>query len=357
MAKVAGRLAALHPAFGNFVLLITPVYAAIEKHVERFGWSGFLYLDNDIVRELTLFLDYSPALNGFPLLQEYRQRAIQDSFPSAVIVAGDASSSAVCAYSLQSPSRFFFQDLLSSDEVSLSSGHRELLTLKKALFTDCIQPFSAVVWYTDSANLVAFWEKGSPKPLFQLDIIERLLYCKERSISLHILHLSRKDPRIQAADVGLRSFDKDDWGIGDASFAVLQSRFLPHGFSVDPFVSPSNARCDRFFSCYAFPGSAATDAFSVPWTNECLFVSPPIRKLISAWKKIASSPNVKGVIIFPIWQPASFWPVFFPDGHHSSWPAQSVHRFDPFIKLGQLGAATYQLGNTSSRTITEVKQR
>ena len=145
LAKVAGRLAALRPAFGYLVLLVTrSVYKAIEMHVDKFGWSGFLYLNDDIIRELNLFLDYAPALNGYPLLQEFRQQAIQDLLPSAIVVSGDTSASAVCAYSIQAPSKFFFQDLLSQDEVSLSSGHRELLTqeslLLRRLFGTPIQP-------------------------------------------------------------------------------------------------------------------------------------------------------------------------------------------------------------------------
>ena len=290
--------------------------------------------NEDIKRELTLFQDYAPALNGFPLLQEHRQRAIQNLLPSALIVAGDASATAVCAYSLQSPSKFFFQDLLSANELSFSSGHCELLTLKKALLASCIPPLSSVVWYTDSTNLVSFWEKGSSKPLIQLDIIECLL---------HVLHLPREDPRIQGADVGSRSFDKDDWGVDDASFAVLQSRFLPRGFSLDPFASPSNARYSRFFSRYAYPGSLATDTFSVSWSNKCLFVCPPIGKLIASWKKIISSSSTSGVIVFPVWKSATFWPVFFPDGFHSSWPAMSVHQFDPFINVGQFYAGVNSL--------------
>ena len=339
LATIAGCLAALRPAFGYLVLLVTrSSYRAIEIHVDKFGWSGFLFLTEDVVRELNLFLDYAPALNGFPLLQEHRQQAIQDILPDAVIVAGDASASAVCAYSIQAPSEFFFQDHLFADEVILSSGHRELLTLKKALLADCVPSGSSVVWYTDSTNLVAFWEKGYPKPLIHMDIIETLLYCKERSIHLHVLHLPREDPRIQAADVGSRSFDKDDWGVDDASFSVLQSRFLPDGFSLDPFASPSNARCDRFFSRYAYPRSLATDAFSVSWSEECLFVCPPIGKLIAAWKKISTSPSVKGVLVFPVWKSATFWLVIFPDGNHASWPAQSVHSYDPYIKVGQFYA-------------------
>ena len=62
---------------------------------------------------------------------------------------------------------------------------------------------------------------------------------------------------------------------------------------------------------------------------------PPIGKLISSWKKITLTKNIKGVIVFPVWKSALFWPVFFHDGRHASWPAYSVEKFDPFITLGQ----------------------
>ena len=191
-------------------------------------------------------------------------------------------------------------NLLSPDEVILSSGHCELLMLKKALMAECIPSHSSVVWYTNSTNLVSFWEKGSPKPLIQMDIIETLLFCMDRSIQLHVLHLPREDPRIQAAGVGSKSFDKDDWGVDTASFSVLQACFLPEGFSLDPFASPSNARCNRFFSWFAYPGSLATDAFSVNWSGKCIFVCPPIGKIIAAWRKISSTPSLRGVLVFPV---------------------------------------------------------
>ena len=113
---------------------------------------------------------------------------------------------------------------------------------------------------------------------------------------------------------------------------------MPHGFTLDPFASPLNTRCSKFFSKYAFPGSSATNAFTVSWNNECLFICPPIGKLISAWKKISLSTNCKGVVILPIWKSAMFWPIFFPDGLHSTWPAISVQPFNPFIVLGQFYA-------------------
>ena len=113
---------------------------------------------------MQLFLDYASVLNGYPLLQEYRSQAIQDLLPSASVFAGDASSIGVCAYSLQSPSSTFFQDVFTDEESRLSSGHRKLLTLKKALLSNIVPKSTSVVWYTDSTNLVAFWEKGSTKP-------------------------------------------------------------------------------------------------------------------------------------------------------------------------------------------------
>ena len=126
--------------------------------------------------------------------------------------------------------------------MSLSSGHQELLTLKKAILSDLVPPSTSIVWYTDSKNLVSFWEKGSPKIDFQFDVIETLLGCKDRNIELYVLHLPREDPRIEAADVGSRYFDKDDWSIDEASFSVLQFRFLPLGFNLDPFAIPLTDR-------------------------------------------------------------------------------------------------------------------
>ena len=205
LAKFAGRIAALRPALGFFVLLVSrSSYALIEQHVDRFGWSGILTITSSVRTELQLFLDYASALNGYPLLQEYCSQAIQDLIPSSDSFAGDASAIGVCAYSLQSPSSAFFQDVFTEDESRLSSGHRELLTLKKALLSDIVPRSTSIIWYTDSKNLVAFWEKGSPKPDIQLNIIECFLYCREWNIELHILHLSRSDPRIEAADQGSR---------------------------------------------------------------------------------------------------------------------------------------------------------
>ena len=120
LAKIAGRIAALRPALGFFVLLVSrSSYALIEQHVDLHGWSGILTISSSVRTELKLFLDYASVLNGYPLLQEYRSQAIQDLLPSVSSFAGDASAVGVCAYSLQSPSSTFFQDVFTEEELSL----------------------------------------------------------------------------------------------------------------------------------------------------------------------------------------------------------------------------------------------
>ena len=180
LAKIAGKIASLRPALGFFVLLTSrSAYASIAQHVDRFGWSGYTVLSSETRRELDLFLEYATSLNGYPLLQDYRQQSIQSFISSSHAFAGDASAVGACAYSIQSPSKHFFQTQFSEDEVGLSSGHRELLTLKKAVLSGLVPSSTSVVWYTDSLNLVSFWEKGSSKIDIQFDVIETLLYCKD----------------------------------------------------------------------------------------------------------------------------------------------------------------------------------
>lgn len=158
-------------------------------------------------------------------------------------------------------------------------------------------------------------------------------------MAIHVLHLSRTDPLIEAADVGSRHFDKDDWGIDRLSFDALESLF-GRAFKLDPFASPANARCARFFSRYANPGARAVDAFSVSWDKEILFACPPIGKILSTWKKICVSLQCSGVLVFPVWKSCNFWPILFKDGRHGSWPGYAVRVFKPRICLGTFYAGT-----------------
>ena len=92
------------------------------------------------------------------------------------VVAGDASDSAVCAYTVLGPS-FYRRQALPLSATGLSSGHRELLTVKMILpaFLETISQetsFKTIMWLTDSKNLVSFLEKGSVKTHIQQEVLE-----------------------------------------------------------------------------------------------------------------------------------------------------------------------------------------
>ena len=87
-------------------------------------------------------------------------------------------------------------------------------------------------------------------------------------------------------------FDPHQWGLwvalqpilngGDPCFINCDANIVLHPWSL---ASHTNAYSSRFFSRYPFPGSISTDAFSISWAHEVLFVTPSIGKLISTWKK------------------------------------------------------------------------
>jgi len=91
---------------------------------------------------------------------------------------------------------------LTLEEGLLSSGEQELLALLEYFqHLSCTNSQSInginFIWATDSQNLVAFLQKGSPKWYIQLKVFEVYRPCKELNRSIEPLHLLRTDERIQ----------------------------------------------------------------------------------------------------------------------------------------------------------------
>ena len=94
------------------------------------------------------------------------------------VVAGDASAVATCALEVGSEeeAKFFTQNRLEEKECHLSSGHRELLTVLRALQQEPSYFASlknqTIIWLTDSTNLVSFLTKGTTKMNIQEQVME-----------------------------------------------------------------------------------------------------------------------------------------------------------------------------------------
>ena len=121
------------------------------------------------------------------------------------IIAGDASNKASCSFGVRDMPNFYMQKKFTEEESRMSSGHRELLTVRHALDKEAVfavlEPGKrTILWLTDSANMVTFLTKGSTKPAIQKEILEVFKKIKKLAISIIPVHVSRKDYRIQLAD-------------------------------------------------------------------------------------------------------------------------------------------------------------
>lgn len=329
-ASCIGKIISIKIAVGPLARILTrSAYVDLQLAVGdgAYGWSSRFRWSADARRELSLFKTHLHALNGFCIERPEKRRPIQDW-----IVAGDASGVGACSYSVQAPSAFFFQDLFSQEEASLSSGHRELLTLKKALDRSAFPKNAEVLWYTDSENLVSFWTKGSRNPITQSVLVDACLLALEKDVVLQVVHLSRTDPLLEAADEGSRQFDANDWGVSDSDFFHL-CNVLGLEPTLDVFASPTNARCKRFFSLYKYHGSAGLDAFSLDWSGETVFACPPVRDIPAVIRKIQLQ-HVRGFLVVPRWSTSFFWPRLFPDGVHATEPFYKLLKIRPELRFG-----------------------
>jgi len=216
-------------------------------------------------------------------------------------MVSDASQFKVACKWLENSEQQVWSFTLSNIESDQSSGERELMALLK-----CLQHFLATnpgklygtnfIWATDSENLVAFINKGSPKWTIQQKVFEIYVICKSLSCTIESLHLLREDERIQQADHLSKVKDSDNWSIDAHSFNDLNAQFH---FDIDVFADCNNARVPCFISKYYEQSAWAVDAFSVNWPGMA-WLCPPTKMLKRVAKRIRSS-KCKGILLVPMW--------------------------------------------------------
>lgn len=154
---------------------------------------------------------------------------------------------------------------MSEEEKSLSSGHRELLTVKYTLEHkgEILRnlPSRTVLWLTDSSNMEAFLTKGSTKKHIMRDILETFQAARRLNLRIIPIQVSREDYRLKAADHGTRFFDPDDLAIDFESFrsTITERDWKP---SIDLFSHFSNTKHKRFYSYGRSPHTDGVDAFA-----------------------------------------------------------------------------------------------
>ena len=226
VASVVGKTISCEPALGPLTqVLLRRVYAQLEEHVQREGWSSNIKVTAEIVEDSASLQTEVQKSEGYPIRTEATNESVvsiigqPSEFLKTKVISqhlkeetreiwcGDASAVAVCAYSCTANEPFYFVGRLSDEEQRQSSGHRELLTVKYALKqrleeNKVASKPTTMYWLTDSENLVVFLTKGSRKPHIQRLVLETLNISRKLNITIIPIHLRREDPRIQIADEG-----------------------------------------------------------------------------------------------------------------------------------------------------------
>ena len=351
LASVVGKAIALQPATGPIVQLLTrSAQLDIVETVDKFGWKGWIALPEDTKQTLAELRQVLKEFNGATIKTtetETPLRAILEDCKSEgllygwdvtqtrQIVADDASDRAVCAYEVEGIPDLYVQAKLSKEEREYSSGHRELLTIKRTLQNkkDLLTrlPSKTILWLTDSTNMVAFLSKGSTKRHILPDIMAVHREARRLNLTIVPVHVTREDYRIQAADEGTRYFDPDDWGIDMTSFDHITRKKKP---TVDLFAHYSNKKVGKFYSYGRAPHSSGTDAMTQCWDKEVACMCPPTSLVIEAFKKACHS-VMEAYVLVPAWPSATYWTFLFPDGKHAHEVCKRVEHIQPFVLRGE----------------------
>uniref|UniRef100_A0A8R1DV45 CCHC-type domain-containing protein n=1 Tax=Caenorhabditis japonica TaxID=281687 RepID=A0A8R1DV45_CAEJA len=154
--------------------------------------------------------------------------------------------------------------------------------------------------FVDSQAAVAILNKGSMKPDLQT-VAENIWQNFEKIGNTKFLWIPRKEN--EDADLASRTFDFDDWGLGEEVFNWAQKRWGTIG--VDWFADSDNTKTEVFYSRFPTRGSSGANVFDyidvlsqrrdLHW-----WVPPPnlVPRLVHEAKKW----KLKGILGVPIWR-------------------------------------------------------
>jgi len=236
---------------------------------------------------------------------------------------------------------------LTTEEMKLSSGHRELLAVLKTLVMVHSTPGKReptnVYWITDSENLVSFLSKGSAKINIQRDVFKVWKLARDLEWYIKPIHLLRDDPRIQEADEGSKTVDSDNWSVDDQSFERFNAGI---GFTIDLFADTKNAKCDRFYSNFFCEGTMGVDAMAHDWTGETAWVCPPTHLIVKVIRKMCRT-KMRALLVFPDWPTAEFWNEVFEREDQIREQFVKFEKWRPFVRNNALDQKSIFSGFTS----------
>jgi hypothetical protein len=308
IARVTGKIVSMQRSHGNIVHVMSrAVQHELGLHTLWHGWDTGFKLSKAAVSELRFMLDILYQSNGQYIfsqttlsqvvsLTEVRTRVAQIMASTAnleELYVSDASETHAYVYKADGSFEYVRDFEFSAAETQLSSGHRELLAIKKALALDAEQfrkvAATKVYWQTDSKNCFNFLMRGSKKPYIQQEVFAIKRLEKELNVIIIPVWTPRDQARLIMADLGSKfSASTDEWAVDRCQLIQIFQKFnwWP---TVDAFAAGHNRICEKFYSMLPQTGAAGVNFFAQELdSSEIYFCCPPVRLIIPCFQFLTS---------------------------------------------------------------------
>ena len=226
---------------------------------------AYMYVTHRMAVELSFILECVYELNGRHIFTGASVSHRVDFVESARYVlevqhsvkdipnlfVSDASESHAFVYCADGTFAYVSDFEFSATEATLSSGHRELLSIVFALDTHpevfCQFSPGKIFWQTDSKNVFNFLRRSSRKTEIQADVVKIKKLEKKLSVKIIPAWTPREHARLQLEDLGSKfSTSTDEWSVARPVIdAVLNCIHVQP--TIDAFASVHNKICERFF--------------------------------------------------------------------------------------------------------------
>ena len=325
LAQAIGTITSLRQALGDIVLLRTRASQILIASQVTNNCDIRLNLNDLVKQEWEFWKGNLVALNGMPLLHYGHVDTV---------IYSDASATGCAATFLIQQQKHVVHKVFSPLEVPKSSTYRELMAVLHGLRqASLLLQGRALLWKTDSKNIVSITKRGSMKPELLAMAMEIYNLCRDNAICLNMTWIPHN--RNQHADDLSRVLDPDDWSV-----APFWYRHICHKFSfspdIDRFASYDNAQTHRFNSKFYQDNAEAVDAFTQSWGNDKNWLVPPIYNIPRVLHCLTQHP-CHAILVVPIWESGAFWPKLL----------QFLRQCECYI------VDTLQLGNIFQRGISQ----
>jgi hypothetical protein len=188
-----------------------------------------------------------------------------------------------------------------------------------------------IIWITDSMVVQNVLSKGSRIKCLQDQVIAIKEFEFKNNFVLVPKWVSRDNELLQLADAGSKLYkSSNEYGISTFDFNFIEE-FFDVKFTIDGFAIDKNKRTKLFISYLPQIGALDLNFFHHELLSQHVYyLHPPVSLITRCIKKVLLYPNVRAVIIIPLWKSHSFFTFIHKAGFFKSY-IRGVLRFKPLF--------------------------